>query len=349
MNPRNRSRLTRAVPVVPVLILAALALFMSGCGGEDVVVYCALDQNFSEPLIKEFEKRTGLKVRPIYDVEATKTVGLYQKLREEMPRPRCDVFWNNELMLTVRLKQLGALQPYRSPAAAGIPDNFKDPEGYWTGFAARARVLIVNTELLPDSAEWPRSYRDLLDPRWKGNCGMARPLTGTTATHGTILYQILPEEEANAFFEGLLANDARMTPGNAYLMRQVRKGEFAFGFTDTDDFNVARLDKFPVDAVYPDQGEGECGTLLIPNSVAMIKGAPHPEAARKLIDYILSAEVEEKLAHATSAQIPLRPGVRKPDHVKVPGADFRAMTADFEKAADEYEKRQDYLREIFLK
>jgi iron(III) transport system substrate-binding protein len=129
----------------------------------------------------------------------------------------------------------------------------------------------------------------------------------------------------------------------------VRKGEYAFGFTDTDDFNVARVDGFPVIAVYPDQGKGECGTLVIPNSVSMIKGAPHPEAAKQLIDYILSPEIEEKLAHATSAQIPLRPSVKRPDHVKVPGVDFRVMKADFEKAADEYEKRQERFREIFLK
>jgi iron(III) transport system substrate-binding protein len=178
---------------------------------------------------------------------------------------------------------------------------------------------------------------------------MARPLTGTTATHGTILFQVLGEERARAFFEGVLANETNLTPGNAYLMRQVRDGEYAFGFTDTDDFNVARVEGYPVVAVYPDQGDGQVGTLVIPNSVAMIEGAPHPEAARKLIDFILSREVEEKLAFADSAQIPLRPGVKKPDYVKAPGQDFRAMVADFEKAAEEYEKRGEYFHEIFMK
>jgi len=270
---------------------------------------------------------------------------------EEMDtgRPRCDVFWNNELMLTARLKKLGALQPYTSPSAADIPDEFKDPEGYWTGFAARARIFIVNTDLLPDKTAWPTSYTDLVDPKWKANCGLAKPLTGTTATHGTILFQLLGEEEAKAFFDSLLANDPRLLPGNAHLMRMVRKGEFAFGFTDTDDFNVARVEKFPVEAIYPDQAEGQPGTIVIPNSVAMIKDCPHPEAAKKLIDYILSTEVEEKLAFADSAQIPLRPAVKRPDYVKVPGKDFRAMVVDFEKAADEYEKWQEYFREIFLK
>ncbi|MHC4944879.1 MAG: extracellular solute-binding protein, partial [Planctomycetota bacterium] len=317
---------------------------------EEVVIYCALDQNFSQPLLREFEKQTGIKVDALYDKEASKTVGLVRKIKEEMNNPRCDVFWNNEIVNTIKLKKLGALTPYRSPNAGDIPDEFKDSEGYWTGLAARARVFIINTELLPDEEKWPRSYKDLIDPVWKRKGGMARPLTGTTATHGSVLFQVLPEAEAKAFFEGLLANEANLTSGNAHLMRLVRKGEFAFGFTDTDDYNVARVDShnYPVACVYPDQGEGELGTLVLPNTVAMIKGGPNPEAARKLIDYILSREVEEKLAFSDSAQIPLHPGVKKPDHVKVPEKDFRAMEVDFEKAAEQFDLRHDYFVELFI-
>jgi iron(III) transport system substrate-binding protein len=352
--------------LVAFVLLVGFIAFFGGCGGDgggkdedssgaevsgpgEVVIYCALDSNFSEPLLDEFEKRTGIRVRAQFDFELTKTVGLFSKIKEEMNRPRCDVFWNNELMLTILLKQLGALQPYESPAAADIPAGFKDPEHYWTGFAARARILIVNTNILTDKTQWPASYTDLVDPDWKSNCGMARPLTGTTATHGTVLFQLLGEEKAKNFFEGVVKNSVHMTPGNAYLMRQVRAGEYAFGLTDTDDFNVARLDGFPVAAVYPDQGDGQPGTLVIPNSVAMIKGCPNPGNARKLIDYILSTEIEEKLAFADSAQIPLRTTVKHPDNVKVPGKDFRVMNVDFEKAAKEYEKRQEYFRETFLK
>jgi iron(III) transport system substrate-binding protein len=91
------------------------------------------------------------------------------------------------------------------------------------------------------------------------------------------------------------------------------------------------------------------GTLVIPNTVCMIKNCPHPEAARKLIDFILSPEVEESLAYSDSAQIPLHPGVKKPDHVKVPGKDFKAMEVDFEKAALDYDRCQEFFREIFIK
>jgi len=335
---------------VPCLFLALVGTFCS-CGKEDVVIYCALDRNFSEPLIKDFEKRSGLKVKAIYDVEANKTVGLVRRIKEEMPRPRCDVFWNNEIANTIKLKKLGALDPYHSAQAANIPDTFKDSEGYWTGLAARARVFIVNTELLPDKEKWPSSYKDLINPEFKGMGGIAKPLTGTTATHGAVLFEVLGSDKAKAFFEKICETDVNLAQGNAYLMKQVRKGEYAFGFTDTDDYNVARVDArgYPVDAVYPDQGEGELGTLLIPNTVAMIKGCPHPEAAKTLIDFILSPEVEERLAYCDSAQIPLHPGVKKPDYVKVPEKDFRAMEVDFEKVAEKYDDCQAYFRELFIK
>ena len=128
------------------LLLAALGL--PGCGREpDVVVYCALDQVFSEPLLRRFEAETGLVVRAEFDTEASKTVGLVRRLIEESERTRCDVFWNNEIAQTVRLAELGLLQTYDSPSAAGIPERYRDPDRRWTGFAARARVLIVNTDL----------------------------------------------------------------------------------------------------------------------------------------------------------------------------------------------------------
>ncbi len=347
----------RCLPKTPrargglVVVFTFLAgLFVASCGGEDIVIYCALDRNFSEPLIKEFEKRTGLKVEALFDVEAHKTVGLVRKIKEEMDtgRVRCDIFWNNEIANTIKLKNLGALAPYISPNAADIPARFKDSGGYWAGFAARARVLIVNTELLPDPDKRPGSFEDLVSPEWKGKGGIAKPLTGTTASRGAVLFQKLGAAGAEAFFERIIEMDVYLTPGNANLMKQVRKGKYAFGFTDTDDFNVARADGYPVAAVYPDQGEGQMGTLVIPNTVALIKNGPHPEAAKKLIDYILSKEVEERLAHSSSAQIPLHPGVKTPDHVKVPGKDFRPMEVDFEQAAKDFDRCQAFFRTLFI-
>jgi iron(III) transport system substrate-binding protein len=310
----------------------AVLLVLAACAeGADVSLYVALDQAHSESLVALFEARTGLRVNARFDTEASKTVGLVSAIVEEAARPRCDVFWNNELAHTVRLAQKGLCAPYDSPAARRVPERFRDPDHRWTGFAARARILIVNKELVPDPADWPRSMWDLCDPKWRGRCAIARPLTGTTLTHFTALHSVLGEARFAQFVDGLFANDVVFLQSNGATMRQTADAAqgIAFAFTDTDDFHVALQKGHPVAAVFPDQGDGEVGTMLIPNSVAIVRDAPHPDAARRLVDFILSEEVEGLLAAAKSAQIPLRDGVPGPAAPEIlPLARFRAMDWD---------------------
>jgi iron(III) transport system substrate-binding protein len=334
------------------LALLFLAASCSSSDDYDVVLYCALDQVHSEPLIREFEARTGLRVKAEYDVEAHKTVGLVRRIREEARSPRCDVFWNNEIANTVALAWEGLLQPYDSPSAADIPEAFRDAERRWTGFAARARVFIVNTELLDPSEV--RGMRDLLDPRWAGQVGMARPLTGTTLTHMTALFQVLGEEGATEYLEGVKAANERgeldLTSGNATLMRKVRDGKLAFGWTDTDDYRVAETDGYPVAVVYPDQeGEAALGTMVVPNTIAIVAGAPHPEAAQRFVDWVLAPAVEAELAASRTMQIPVRSEVPRPEHVPRfgPGG-LKAMEVDFHAVGQDLVRRQRWLQETFV-
>ncbi len=322
---------------------AALFLLLNllvACGRDpDVVLYVALDQEHSESLVRRFEEQSGLTVRARFDTEASKTVGLVSAILEEASRPRCDVFWNNEIAHTARLAQKGLLQPYHSPNAVAIPAHFKDESGLYTGFAARARVLIVNTESIPNPEDYPKSIRDLTDPKWKGNCAVARPTTGTTLTHFTALRLALGDEAFDAFVNGLFENDVKILQSNGATMRAVRDGDCAFALTDTDDFHVALTKGFPVACVFPDQAEGQLGTMLIPNSVAVVKGGPHPDAAKKLVDFILSEEVEGLLAASKAAQVPVRKGVPGPSEPQILTIDrFRPMEWSFEKTAESLEE-----------
>ncbi len=332
---------------LPRLVIGlCLAAFTLGCAEEpDVVIYCALDQVDSEPILREFERRTGLKVQAEFDVEAHKTVGLVRRIREERSRTRCDVFLNNEIAHTVSLANEGLLASYDSPSAASIPESFRDPERRWTGLAARARVLIVNTDAV-DPAEIHGMW-DLVDPRWSGQVGMARPLTGTTLTHMTALYTVLGEEKTREYLGAVKSAGVNLTSGNATLMRLVRDGKLAWGWTDTDDYNRARKQGYPVAAVFPDGGEDELGTLLIPNSVGVLADAPHPDAARQLVDYILSAEVERKLAGFDGAQIPLHAELQDEPH-QLPISEMRPMEVDYALIGAEIDARFEELKELFL-
>jgi len=338
MKPFFRVATTLAAIVAACLAPAAAAR-------DVVVVYTAHDEMYSQPILGAFEEATGIRVKAGYDVEASKTTGLVNRLIAEKDHPRADVFWNNEVAQTIVLKRKGVLAPYASPAAKAIPAAFKDPDGYWTGFAARARVLIYNTDLVSDP---PRSVFDLTEERWRGRAGIALPLFGTTATHAAALFSVLGEDKAKAYFRALKANDVQVVNGNATCRDMVAQGELNVGLTDTDDANGAVVDGRPARWLFPDQGEGQLGTLVIPNSVALIHGAPHAEQGKRLIDFLLHPAVEVRLALSRSLQIPLSPDLHVPE--TVPRLrDIRAMAVDFEAVAALMEPTARFIQEEFAR
>jgi iron(III) transport system substrate-binding protein len=323
------------------------ALAASGCWSptpNELVVYTALDREFSQPLMDDFENSSSIDVLPKYDVESTKTVGLVNAIIQEQNRPRCDVFWNNEILHTLRLEKLGLLAPYQLPQAEKFPAAYRSPEGYWYGFAARARVLVVNKERLAEGEERPTSIRDLADPNWKDECGLALPLFGTTATHAAVLFAHWGDEEAQQFFRDVKQN-AQVLSGNKQVAVAVGRGQLTFGLTDTDDAIVEIENGMPVEVVYPDQGDGELGTLFIPNTLCIIKDAPHRDAAERLLEYLLTPEVERRLAAGASAQFPLHADVAEKPRIAPEPA--RWMEADFHAAANAWESASGFLREEF--
>jgi iron(III) transport system substrate-binding protein len=327
--------------------VAFWTLVACGCGKREppsVVVYTALDQEFAEPIFDNFTRDTGIVVKTKFDTESTKTVGLTQAIIAERERPRCELFWNNEVLNTLRLQRAGLLRPYISPAAVDFPASVKSPDDLWYGLAARARVLIVNTNQVPEERR-PKSIRDLADPQWYERCGMAKPLFGTTATHAACLFAVWGDDEAKEFFRNVKHN-ARIMSGNKQVAQAVAAGSLAFGLTDTDDA-VAEVEKgLPVAIVYPDQAADAIGTLYIPNTLALIEGSPHTEEANKLVDYLLSEAVEKQLAAGPSAQIPLRPGLAASTRVKAP-PEIRAMDVDWTAAADKWDTVARFLEAEF--
>jgi iron(III) transport system substrate-binding protein len=304
-----------------------------GRSSNEVTIYVSQDRVFSEPILHAYEQKTGVKVNAVYDTEETKSTGLANRLLAEKSRPQADVFWSNEPVRTLVLKKRGVLAPYKSLSADGIPTVFKDPGSYWTGFSARSRVIVYNTKLVkPEDA--PKSVLDLADPKWKDQVAMADPRFGTTSFHVAALYAELGDERADEFFRKLKATGVKIVSANSVALDTVARGEAKVGLADTDDVNVALEDKQPVAMVFPDR-EG-MGVPIMPNMVSLIAGAPHPDAGKKLIDYLLSPEVERMLAKSEAVQIPLHEGVEPPKNMP-PIQSFKPMTLDYGKAADRLE------------
>jgi iron(III) transport system substrate-binding protein len=312
-----------------------LVLTLASCSkaGSAIVVYTSVDDVFARPVAERFTRESGVRVELVPDTEETKSTGLVNRLIAERERPRADVFWSGDPMPSAVLKAKGVTEAFRSNVAEGLPPEFSDPDGYWIGFSARARVLVVNTALVPEGAE-PSSVKDLLDARFRGRACLADPLFGTTSMHAAALFSVLGETEAKAFFDGFVANGGRVLSSNGEVRRRVANGEFSIGITDTDDANVARLEGKPVRTIYPDS-EG-MGTLLVPNCVSLIRGAPDREDGMRFIDWLLRPEVEKALSESEAAQIPLRPGVPAPNGF-VPLGSLRPMRVDYGQLAAIFE------------
>jgi iron(III) transport system substrate-binding protein len=279
--------------LLPMAILAMSSMMLwNGCFRskeiqEEAVLYCAQDQVFAEPILANFTKQNGIRVKTVFDSEAVKTVGLANRLLAERSHPVCDVFWGNE---EFRTRQL---------AANGV---FRATNG-WAAFGHRSRRLVINTNSLP-MPEAPHSLTELTNTRWQGKIALAFPLFGTTATHLFALRQRWGESNWLVWCRALAANRPFLEEGNSMVVKRVARGEALVGLTDSDDIADGRREGLPVAAL-----SLSAELLLIPNTVAVVREAPHPAAAQKLFNYLQSPAVLTRLvaAEALEADVPTSP------------------------------------------
>ncbi len=332
----------RILSILLLLVgVAAIALwrFYPSIGAPVVTVYVSHDQVFSEPILKDFEKETGIQVRAVYDTEETKSAGAMNRLIAEKNNPQADVYWANEPIRAEILRQRDIAAPYISSNAADIPETFRNPNGYWTGFAARARVFIVHQGVDPR----PTSVFSYRDPRWRNQTVIANPLFGTTTDQIAALFVELGDERGKAFMKELHDNAVKISPSNGDSADLVARGEFSFSLVDSDDVVNRMKQKQPVELVYPDQGDNEVGCFIVPNAVVLIAGSPHPEFGKKLIDYLLSKETERKLAFSDAAQIPLHPDVSMPPQLR-PIQSIKVMKVNYTAIATKLQAIQPFLK-----
>ncbi len=271
-SPSTRIR-RRAIGFVLLLLVVAAGALGLLPRRDSLVVYCAHDSLYSEQVLREFERRTGIPVAIRFDTEATKSLGLVNLLLREKEHPRCDVFWNNQLLGTLDLQQAGLLLPYQGSGYERIPQQFKDSEGHWAGFAGRLRVYIVNTQCMPATVEAiQQAERD--DP---SRMAVAKPLYGTTRSHYTLLWHRWGRDKLAGWHRELRRKGVREAQGNAMVKNMVAAGKCDFGWTDTDDFFVALDDGLPVKMLPIRLEDG--ATICIPNTVAIIKGTKKLAAA----------------------------------------------------------------------
>jgi iron(III) transport system substrate-binding protein len=300
-------------------------LLLAGCSSRDeLVVYTSVDQPYAEPILRAFTQRTGIAVRAVYDSEASKSVGLAERVLAEKDAPKCDVWWGNEPFHTIRLANAGVLASHAFAGAGDVPATFRDAEGRWVGVALRARVIATAAGA---TASFP-SIQSLADPAHRGKITMARPTAGTTGGHVAALYVLWGNEKADAFFRSLHANGITLLGGNSVVTQHVGNGTYVAGLTDNDDVDAAKKAGGSLEMVVPDQQPDGIGTLAIPTTVALVANRPGSrDPAQQLADFLVSAEAEQMLLDSGFARF----SVRASEGERA----IRVMAVDFPAVADQ--------------
>ena len=346
------------------VIVAFLAVLGLGCipqREKNVVLYSASDREFVAPILDAFERaNSGTEIARQFDVEASKTLGLVTRIEREKERPRCDVFWNNEIIHTIRLQKQGLLASRRWKVPDSWPIGFKAKDGTWIAFAARARVLLVNKDKLPDPANWPKSVLELADKKWHHRCGLAYPIYGTTATHMAVMAshseKVIADTGSDSDFiksdrsldwirwsDGWI-NHSVVLAGNKQVALAVSSGELDWGLTDTDDAIIEKEAGHPVEIVFPDQEKSGFGTLFIPNTISVLAKAPNPTSAALLADYLVSEKTESRLAMGNSGQFPVWPEAKIKSRLSGE-KELSWAQVDFEKAAEGWTATMESLKQ----
>jgi iron(III) transport system substrate-binding protein len=297
----------RGFIVSTAMVVAVFCLGSCGrrdSGSEQVVLYCSVDQAIAEPVIAEFEKQSGIKVLTRFDSEASKTVGLVQKIRAEKDNPNADVFWSSEIFYTIRMGREGLLDPFQCEEFSDWPKTFVDGEKLWHAFGLRARVIAYNTNKIT-AEKAPKSLEDVLGKRWGGDLLMARPQFGTTGGDVASWFALYGKDEAVEILKDLRDNDIRIVSGNSTAVRMVGNGQADVCFTDTDDVYAAQRNGWPI-AMNMLRRNGQ-GTLAIPNTAALIKGGPNRKNAEALMKFLLSGHAEKMLLKSDSHNWPVDP------------------------------------------
>ena len=270
-----------------------------------LTLYSARKEVLIRPAIEAFQKETGIRVTLL----TGKAGELARRIELERGNPNGDVFLGTAAGITELLRQKGLLEPYASPHAREIPEEFRAADHTWVGITGRVRVLIYNTDRVK-AAEAPQSYFDLAAPRWKGQVAVASLGERTTVSWLAALLALKGETATRQYVDALRANRLIVLKNNTEVRRAVARGEVAVGITNHYYYLLELQEdpRSPIAIVYPDQGPAGMGTPVFSITAAIIKGTPHPAEARALIDFLLKPAGNRLLVEG-EFEIPLLPKV----------------------------------------
>ena len=312
-------------PVTPALVEAAKK-------EGKLAFYTAMDIPVAERFAKAFEARhSGIAVR----VERSGSERLYQRIEQERGSSifAADVVNSADAAHFIVWKRNGWLAPYvPEDVAAHFPPQHRDGEGMYVTTRIWLSSLGYNTRLVT-AEEAPKSFADLLDPKWMGKLIKAHPAYSGTIMTAT--FQIA-RDLGWEYFERLAGQKVMQVQSSTDPPKKLALGERAV-MADGNDYNLVQLKEqgAPVEVVYPTEG-----TPIITGPTAVFKSAPNPNAARLFQAWLHSREAQQLLVdfaaqHSVHAQVVEKPGRRKLSEIKL----MKDDPAGVEKSAEDIKTR----------
>jgi iron(III) transport system substrate-binding protein len=298
-----------------------------------VVWYTSLALPSAEKVAKLFEQAyPGIQV----EVHRTGSQRILQRVMQELQAniKNVDVIHTSDAGHFVLLKEKKLLMQYTPAGVDRFPAGFKDRDGYHYGLRATVNVIAYNTKIIP-AAEAPRTWKDLLDPKWKGRLVTAHPgYSGVIATHVLALVHLHGWE----YFKQLAQNRVMLVQSAVDPAGVVASGERPVA-ANGGDYTFYQIKKKgnPVEIVYPREG-----VPLVVSPTAIASFAPHPNAAKLFTDFTFTREVQQALAD-TEGLYTGHPEVTYPaDKPKL--SDLKLLPAD----PEELEKRSEEIKKRFV-
>jgi iron(III) transport system substrate-binding protein len=291
-----------------LMTLASLVCVVGVAGTAEaqkkLVVYSANDSTLNDLVFGAFAKETGIQVEPV----AAGSGVLMRRLQAEKERPQADIVWGVSRSLLETNKAV--FQAYASKNKDVTPAEYRDPNDLWIGNNLHLLVILQNTKLVPEG-EGPKSWADLLDPKWKGKIAFTDPAnSGSAYATVTMLVDLWGGGDAGWKKVGQLFKNMKVLNRSSLVFQGVGNGEYPLGISLEYAGPLWASNGAPVKVVYPADG-----TTASMEGVAVIKGGPNTENAKAYVDYINRRDVREMILKATFR----RPTRSDLDLSKLPG------------------------------
>jgi iron(III) transport system substrate-binding protein len=329
----------RALTLVLAILLGASAVSAQDARIEaakkegKVVWYTSLALPSAEKVAKLFEAAyPGIKV----DVNRTGSERILSRVMQELQAgiKNVDVIHTSDAGHFVLLKNKSLLTKYTPAGVDRFPAGFKDKDGYYYGLRATVNVIAYNTKAVT-AAEAPKTWKDLLDPKWKGKMVTAHPgYSGVIATHVLALVN----QYGWDFFKQLAQNKLMLVQSAVDPAGVVASGERPVAVDGGEyTFYQTRKKGNPVELVYPKEG-----VPLVVSPTAIAAGAPHPNAAKLFTDFSFTREVQQVMADSEGLYTG-HPEVKYPtDKPKL--SDLKLLSVE----PEELEKRNEEIKTRFV-